>query len=239
MEKLPANRPGVKPTLHALFKTNGLGYPYFDDMMETVHVQAANGKRPLKLKTRIAIFVVIAVLFSGTVFLSRALLHQRREPPAVSDDSIKKLGIEKPKKRILAPDFALENISGMRTSLKSFKGKVIFLNFWATWCVPCRQEMPTMEKLHREYRKEGLEVLAVNFRETKEEAVKFVNELGLSFTVLLDEDGKVSEEYGVWSLPLSYFINRKGEFVGKVIGYRKWDSSEGKAFFQDLLAEKP
>jgi len=150
-----------------------------------------------------------------------------------------KLGIERPEKSIVAPDFTLTDLSGNRVSLRSLKGKVIFLNFWATWCVPCRQEMPTMEKLHREYKRDGLEVVVVNLRETKEEVLKFVNELSLTFTVLLDKDGKVSEEYGVWSLPLSYFINRKGEFVGKVIGYRKWDSPEAKAFFRELLAEKP
>lgn len=227
---------------HTLFKTGGLGYPHTKDIMEAIHAGDENGqggKRSRTLGTRIAIVLAIAVLVAGLVVLSRALLHERREPPAVSDASLTKLGIEKPQKSILAPDFTLEDLAGKRLSLKSLRGKVIFLNFWATWCVPCREEMPTMEKLNREYRREGLEVLAVNFRETKEEVVKFVNELGLSFTVLLDKDGKVSEEYGVWSLPLSYFINRKGEFVGKVIGYRKWDGSEGKAFFQDLLAEKP
>jgi len=185
--------------------------------------------------------VLVGLFFVSTLAggSAEAFFHKRKAPRPPSNDYFKKLGIERPEKPIIAPDFTLEDLAGKRISLKSLKGNVVFLNFWATWCVPCRQEMPTMEKLHREYRKAGLEVLAVNFRETKEEAVKFVNELGLSFTVLLDEDGKVSEEYGVWSLPLSYFINRKGEFVGKVIGYRKWDSSEGKAFFQDLLAEKP
>lgn len=95
-----------------------------------------------------------------------------------------------------------------------------------------------MEKLHREFREQGLEVVAINFRETKKEVRKFFDELGLTFTALLDRDGKVFEEYGAWSLPLSYFINRNGEFVGKVIGYRNWDSPEAKAFFRDLLDKK-
>ena len=96
-----------------------------------------------------------------------------------------------------------------------------------------------MEKLHREFKKAGLEVVAVNFRETKKEVRKFFDELGLTFTGLLDKEGKVSEEYGAWSLPLSYFVNRKGEFAGKIIGPRKWESDESKAFFKVLLAEKP
>lgn len=96
-----------------------------------------------------------------------------------------------------------------------------------------------MEKLHSEFKEQGLEVVAVNFREGKKEVRKFLDELGVTFSVLLDKDGTVSEEYGAWSIPLSYFISRKGEFVGKVNGYRKWDSREATAFFRGLLAEKP
>lgn len=165
--------------------------------------------------------------------------HRKKEPPAGAEDYIKKLGIERSEKKILAPDFTLEDLSGKRIGLKSLRGKVVFLNFWATWCIPCRQEMPTMEKLHREFKEHGLEVVAVNFREAKKEVRKFFDELGLTFTALLDKEGKVSEEYGAWSIPLSYFINRKGEFVGKVIGYREWDNKEARAFFKGLLAEKP
>ena len=95
-----------------------------------------------------------------------------------------------------------------------------------------------MEKLHRDFKGQGLEVVAINFRETKKEVQKFFDELGLTFTALLDRDGKVSEEYGAWSIPLSYFINRKGEFIGKVAGYRKWDSAGAQAFFKWLLNEK-
>lgn len=185
--------------------------------------------------------VLVGLFFVSTLAggSAEAFFHKRKAPRPASDDYFKKLGIERPEKAIVAPDFTLEDLSGKRISLKSLNGKVIFLNFWATWCVPCRQEMPTMEKLHREYKREGLEVLAVNLRETKQEVRKFFDELGLTFTALLDRDGEVSQEYGTWSLPLSYFINRKGEFVGKVIGYRKWDGPEAKAFFRDLLAEKP
>ncbi len=95
-----------------------------------------------------------------------------------------------------------------------------------------------MEKLYREFKGQGLEVVAVNYRESEEGIRKFFDELGLTFTILLDKDGKVSEEHGVWSLPLSYFIDRKGEFVGKAVGSREWDSQEARAFFRQLLAEK-
>lgn len=167
-----------------------------------------------------------------------AFFHKKKEKAPLAEDYFKKLGIEKPGKAIPAPDFTLEDLSGKRVSLRGLRGKVVFLNFWATWCIPCRQEMPTMEKLHREFKEHGLEVVAVNFREAKKEVRKFFDELGLTFTALLDKDGKVSEEYGAWSIPLSYFINRKGEFVGKVVGSREWDSKDSRALFKRLLDEK-
>lgn len=168
-----------------------------------------------------------------------AFFHKKKEKAPLAEDYFKKLGIEKPGKAIPAPDFTLEDLSGKRVSLRDLRDKVVFLNFWATWCIPCRQEMPTMEKLHRELKKDGLEVVAINIREGKKDVRKFLDELGLTFTVLLDKDGKVSEKYGAWAIPLSYFISRNGEFVGKVAGSREWNSPEAKAFFKWLLAEEP
>ena len=96
-----------------------------------------------------------------------------------------------------------------------------------------------MEKLHREFNEQGLEVVAVNFREGKKEVRRFVEELGLTFTILLDKSGNVSEEYGAWSIPLTYVMNRNGEFVGKVVGSREWDGKTAMGFFRGLLDEKP
>ncbi len=94
-----------------------------------------------------------------------------------------------------------------------------------------------MQKLHEEFKDRGLEVVAVNFRENKPAVEKFFAEFRLEFTSLLDSDGAVSEEYGAWLLPLTYLINRRGEFVGKTFGERPWDSAEAKAFFTELLRE--
>ena len=190
------------------------------------------------MKKLSGVFLSSVACFLALVNPAEGFFHKKKDAGPIAQDYFKKLGIERSEKKILAPDFTLEDLSGKRVSLKSLRGKVVFLNFWATWCIPCRQEMPTMEKLHREFREPGLEVVAVNFRETKQDVRKFFDELGLTFTALLDKDGKVSEEYGAWSIPLSYFINRKGEFVGKVNGSREWDKNESRAFFRELLQEK-
>ena len=189
-------------------------------------------------KSAFRVFPPVLLLFL-LLSSAEAFFHRKKAAPAIPSDYFKKLGIARPEKKIPAPDFTLEALSGKPWSLKRARGKVIFLNFWATWCVPCRQEMPTMEKLHREFKEHGLEVVAVNIKESKKEVREFFDELGLTFTALLDTDGTVSQEYGAWSIPMTYIINQKGEFVGKVMGYRKWDSSQAHALFRDLLAEKP
>ncbi|TMA10206.1 MAG: TlpA family protein disulfide reductase [Deltaproteobacteria bacterium] len=179
------------------------------------------------------LFLVLAAAVAAPWLLPRKI-----ELPPASESYYKALRIERPDKTVVAPDFTLEDLSRKSVSLRNVRGKVVFLNFWATWCVPCREEMPAMERLHRELKGEGLEVIAVNYRETEKEIAPFLKELGLTFTALLDPDGRVSEEYGVWSLPLSYFVNRKGEFVGKAVGSRDWTSQETKIFFRQLLAKK-
>ena len=186
-------------------------------------------------------WLFLSAILCPLAFVNSAegFFHKKKEKPPVSEDYYKKLGIERPEKKILGPDFTLEDLSGKRVSLKSLRGKVVFLNFWATWCIPCREEMPTMEKLHREFKEQGLEVVAVNFRESKKEVRRFVEELGLTFTILLDKNGNVSEEHGAWSIPLTYVMNRNGEFVGKVVGSREWDGKTAMGFFRGLLDEKP
>lgn len=147
----------------------------------------------------------------------------------------KALGIERPSREIFGADFTLPDLNGRKVRLKDFRGHVVFLNFWATWCIPCRAEMPAMEKLHREFKEKGLVILALNFRERPEEIKPFVRELQLTFPILLDRDGKVSDRYQVFGLPTSYLLGRKGEILGTVVGARDWASEEARALIRALL----
>ena len=186
----------------------------------------------------LAAILAVAVIGVLTFLAVFQRVSHREGRPNTGEEYFEKLQIEKAGKRTAAPNFTLEDLSGKRVSLKQFRGRVVLLNFWATWCIPCREEMPAMEKLHRELKDDGLEIVAVNFKESNQQVRKFLDELGLTFTALLDKDGEVSEEYGVWSLPLSYFIDRRGEFVGKAIGSRNWHGEEARNFFLGLLREK-
>jgi len=190
-------------------------------------------------KNNVVGFLVLLSLSLGMfAVISGGFFHKRERPPPVSEDLFKKVKILRLSEKLPAQDFTLADLNGRRVTLEDLRGKVVFLNFWATWCPPCILEMPTMEKLHGEFGGNGLVILAVNFRESPERVKAFLNEQQLTFTTLLDPKGKVFELYQAWSLPTTTIVNKKGQAVGKVIGYRDWHKPEMKEFFRRLLGEE-
>jgi thiol-disulfide isomerase/thioredoxin len=139
------------------------------------------------------------------------------------------------KNRALAEDFSLPLLNGGARSLDELKGKVVFLNFWATWCPPCRAEMPSMETLYRRLGEKGLEFLAVDIQEKQKPVEAFIKERGLTFPVALDESGWISGIYGIRSIPSTFIIDRDGSIIAVAVGGRKWDSPEVIAAFEALL----
>ncbi len=138
-----------------------------------------------------------------------------------------------------APDFSLPRLDGEIVRLSDFKGKVVFLNIWATWCAPCREEMPSMEKLYQEMKGQPFEILAVSIDILGAQAVApFMTQLNLSFPVLLDSQGTVSRLYGTTGVPESFIIDRNGIIAAKIIGGRNWVSPDAVKAFKDL-AHKP
>ncbi len=113
----------------------------------------------------------------------------------------------------IAPGFTLTDVDGNEVTLAQFRGRPVMLNFWATWCAPCRLEMPEMEQAQQDYAADGLAILAINQEEPAERVMSFMDELGLTFTAPLDEDGDVSAQYGAFFLPSSVFINAEGEIT--------------------------
>ena len=191
----------------------------------------------MQLKVTASIFVLLLPL--AGLIVSRDVFSHRQKAPAITEDAfLKKLNIETLDKKVSAPDFTLKNLHGNTVSLRDLRGKVVFLNFWATWCPPCRLEMPTMEELHKDFGNQGLVILAINFQEAPKEIKEFFKEHNLTFTTLLDREEKVFDLYKAWSLPTTYLINKRGEIVGKVVGYRDWHSKEARALFRQLLGNK-
>lgn len=135
-----------------------------------------------------------------------------------------------------APDFALKDTSGKKISLSNYKGRVIMINFWATWCPPCRYEMPSMETLFKEYNKKGFEILAISSDSQGEKIVRpFMEFYELSFIALMDTDGEVHSLYGVTSIPTTYIIDKQGNITHKIMGPRDWKDKNTKSMIEKLL----
>ncbi|HEY7142307.1 MAG TPA: TlpA disulfide reductase family protein [Methylomirabilota bacterium] len=136
----------------------------------------------------------------------------------------------------LAADLELLDLSGRSVRLHDLRGRVVLLNFWATWCAPCREEMPALETLGRELGPRGLAVVGVNFKESKAQVEAFIREHKLAFAMLLDSQGRVAERYQVFALPVTYLVDRRGMVVGTVLGTRDWVGSDARAYLGQLLA---
>jgi cytochrome c-type biogenesis protein len=132
-------------------------------------------------------------------------------------------------------DFTLPLTDGSWQTLSSFNGKAVFLNFWATWCGPCRAEMPSMESIYQELKNEGFEILAVNVQEDASKVSVFMKEKRFSFPAALDQSGMVSTQYGIQALPTTYIIDRRGLIISRVVGSINWDKPEIIAALRTLL----
>ncbi|HLZ42857.1 MAG TPA: TlpA disulfide reductase family protein [Candidatus Sulfotelmatobacter sp.] len=162
-----------------------------------------SGRNPLALV--VVAFVAAAMLYFG--------FHMARRSDANPGFSITKSGV--------APDFTLETLDGQSMSLSGLRGKAVLLNFWATWCGPCKIETPWLVELQKQYGSQGLQVIGVAMDDSgKEDIAKFAQEMGVNYPVLLGKEA-VGEEYGgVPALPESFFIGRDGKIVDRIIGLR-------------------
>jgi peroxiredoxin len=137
-----------------------------------------------------------------------------------------------------AADFAAQDLQGRAVRFSAYRGKVVLLNFWATWCPPCRKEMPSMERLHRAYRERGLVVLAVSQDEAPLDDVRrFAVSLGLTFPVWHDRDREAARHYSVPGVPTSYLIAHDGQLAYRVLGEYDWDGKEARGAVELLLDE--
>jgi peroxiredoxin len=135
-----------------------------------------------------------------------------------------------------APDFTLPGLDGKMVSLSDYRGHVVLVNVWATWCPPCVDEMPSMEKLYRALKGTNFEILAVSIDALGKEAVApFVKKYNLSFPALMDQDGTIKTLFQTTGVPESFIINQEGIFIEKVIGPKDWATPQVVGFFRNLL----
>ncbi len=135
-----------------------------------------------------------------------------------------------------APDFRLSALDGAPVSLAEQRGRVVLLNFWATWCAPCEAEMPAMERLYREFKPRGFELLAVSVDQHRAEVVAFRERLALSFPILHDPEKRAAGAYRSYRFPESFLIDRDGTLLARYIGPREWDDAAYRGRIARLLA---
>jgi len=134
----------------------------------------------------------------------------------------------------LPVEIKLKDLNGQPVSLTDFRGKIVFLNFWTTWCFDCRIEMPHMEKLHQKFKNKEFEMVAVNLQEPVSQVKQFFRDYKLTFTTLLDSDGAAGAHFRITAIPTTFILNKHGIIIGKVFGPRKWDGKKAFALFEHL-----
>ncbi len=176
-----------------------------------------------------------ALLFVAAILIM--VDHYYEAPMTLADVQLPPgQNIEKSEVGFQAPAFTARNLKGHRVELADHQGKVVILNLWATWCGPCRVEMPGLENLYRRYRSDGLEILAVSLDKGNDGKVQtFTDEYQLSFPVLLDTDRQVEGLYNTFTIPTTYVIDKHGMVVAEVDGAKNWESEETFQALEYLL----
>jgi peroxiredoxin len=170
---------------------------------------------------------VVVILVACAAF-SAPGVAAARDPAAI-------LGLIRPNPVRPAKDFQVPDLERKPLRLSEFKGKVVFLNFWATWCKPCEAEMPSMERLWRRYRERGLVVLAVSTDTDPALVARFVKQRALTFPVGVDRDMQAASLYGVWALPSTFIVDKQGNRALFANGPREWDGAAAAALFDALV----
>jgi thiol-disulfide isomerase/thioredoxin len=182
------------------------------------------------------LFVFVCMLFQ--IFLTVPVVNaQSRDIQDKIQSAFLQANIPLLKQGIPISDFTLPLLDGGNVKLSSLKGKVVFLNFWATWCPPCRSEMPSMEALYQRYRNKGLEFLAIDIMERKEQVVSFMKNFGLTFPVALDSSGNISGMYGIRGIPTTFIVDKDGRIIIASVGGREWNTPAIFNAFDLLLSD--
>ena len=169
------------------------------------------------------------------IFVAAAPLFAQTGVPENVRTSFAKAGLPLLNDARDTKNFTLKTLDGKQVSLDGLRGKVVFLNFWATWCGPCRQEMPSMEALYQRFKNSGLEFAAVDIMEKETDVGVYIKQNNLNFPIALDLDGNVSKNYRIQAVPATFIINRNGKIILSTVGARNWNTPAVITAFEALL----
>jgi thiol-disulfide isomerase/thioredoxin len=175
--------------------------------------------------------ISFSLLMIGVIILSCG----KRETSGDKTEEVNRTG-EGISEGEIAPDLSLKDLKGIEVNLKEFRGKVVLLNFWATWCPPCRKEIPSMVGLYKKYKDMGLEIIGVNLDKLgKSDVEKFSLEYKINFPILLNPSGDVAALYGVVVLPTTVFLDRNGRIKGRISGAVDWTAEANLSTIETFL----
>ncbi|MGZ3593698.1 MAG: TlpA disulfide reductase family protein, partial [Syntrophales bacterium] len=179
------------------------------------------------MREKFIILIAILLLFSLPAFSQERGLYS-------------KIGIQSVRDNIKTPDFCLDGLNVKKVQLKALKGNVILLNFWATWCGPCKEEMPSMEALYQQYRERDFVLLAISVDDGSPEPTRnFIQKHRYRFPVLLDPAGKTLDLFEIDRIPATVIIDKKGRMIGRAIGPRDWSKPEVFSLIDQMLDDRP
>ena len=187
----------------------------------------------------LALSLLVAVIAAGAVSHALEPAASARATVGKSlslDEAIKELELIRPPRPKFADDFTIPTAGGKTFKLSAQRGRPVFVNFWATWCPPCLEEMPALERLWRAQKDAGFVMLAVTVDANPKLAAPFVERHGFTFTVGLDPKMELANTYGVRALPSSFVIDRDGRLAGVAVGPRVWDNVAAHALIERLTA---
>jgi thiol-disulfide isomerase/thioredoxin len=186
------------------------------------------------LHSRPSYLFFIALLLSGFaafyLFDAEALA---RADSRVLDQLFGDMGVSRIS-QALPVEITLMDLNGRPVSLSEFRGKIVFLNFWTTWCFDCRIEMPVMEKLHQKFKNNDFAMVTINLQEPVSQVKQFFKDYGLTFSALLDSDGEVGAHFRITAIPTTFILDKQGIIIGKITGPRNWDGKKAFALFEHL-----
>ena len=189
------------------------------------------------LFNRKSCLILAAALFFGIAVVYPVDAETRNRTGSGDLDRLfSEMGVVKTR-NALPVEVELNDPDGQTIRLSDFRGKIVFLNFWTTWCFDCRIEMPQMEKLHQKFKNRDFAMVTINLQESASQVKRFFNKFKLTFKALLDSDGEVGARFRITAIPTTFILNKDGIIIGKVIGSRKWGGGKAFALFDHLTNE--
>jgi thiol-disulfide isomerase/thioredoxin len=187
--------------------------------------------KPIR-KIVLLLLIPVALASAGLVFLKIDLFAEAENRDL--ERLFKEMGVVQVPPAADPIEIQLKDQNGRLTNLSEFRGKIVFINFWTTWCLSCVIEMPSMEKLHQKFKDKDFAMVGINLQESDATVLKFYKENQLTFTTLLDATGDVGAAFRILGIPTTFILDKNGIIIGRVLGPREWDSRDSFALFDYL-----